>query len=409
MRNTFTLPKNNVPEWDGWRGLAIACVLIGHFMGTSFIKEDRLGVDIFFVLSGMLMARLLFEKRVDLKTFYVRRFSRVFPALLVFVVVTYLVASLAGWQYSFSEIFANLTFIRTYFPVDPHIWSGEVPVKNLWSLNVEEHAYVVMSLMTLVFINNRNAAALLFAIGLTSIGISLYYFSTQDNNGALFLIRTECAIGFVAISAAYRLAHQNWIPKVAPWWPVLALVFSALAYLDVVPFWVSIVFPPFLLAFAINHIQDSTPLFKKLLSSRVLRYLGLWSFSIYLWQQPMYEYRWALPGPDFGIPLIMSIFLGALSFAIIETPARLAINNWWAQRSKKDQEYLPDEELDKEIKQWLQNQKKRVKIARQNQTETDNTILKRLKKKKPVSEICNSLKRKRPLDDLANTIENPPS
>ena len=376
MRNIFTLPKNNVPEWDGWRGLAIACVLIGHFMGTGFIKEDRLGVDIFFVLSGMLMARLLFEKRVDLKTFYVRRFSRVFPALLVFVVITYLIASLVGWQFSFTEVVANLTFVRTYFPADPHIWSGEVPVKNLWSLNVEEHAYVVMSLMTLIFINNRNAATLLFAIGLTSIGISLYYSFTQDNNGADFLIRTECAIGFVAISAAYRLAHQNWFQNVSPWLPVLAVVASILTYLEDVPFWMSIVFPPLLLSFAINHIQDSLSIFKKVLSSKLLRYLGLWSFSIYLWQQPVYEYRWVLPGPDYGIPLIMSIVLGALSFSIIETPARSAINYWWSQREEKDYEHHSHEETDKEIKQWLENRKQQISISRQNQAGSDNTIIK---------------------------------
>ncbi len=372
----FALPKNNVPEWDGWRGLAIACVLVGHFMGTEFIKEDRLGVDIFFVLSGMLMARLLFEKRVDLKTFYLRRFSRVFPALLVFVCTTFFVASIAGWEFSGSEIFANLTFIRSYYPSEPHIWAGAVPVKNLWSLNVEEHAYVIMSLMTLIFINNRNAAALLFLIGISSIGISLYYHFTKDSGGLLYLLRTECAIGFVAISAAYRLAHQNWNLNINPWLPVLAVVVCALTYLKITPFWASIVFPPFLLAFAINHIQESTPLFRAILSNKLFRYLGLWSFSIYLWQQPLYEYKWAIPGPDYGIPLLMSIVLGALSFAIIETPARTAINNWWAkhektqtenQASSKDLEHLPYEEMDEEIKQWLKAQKQRLHLARQNQ------------------------------------------
>jgi peptidoglycan/LPS O-acetylase OafA/YrhL len=393
MKSMFTLPKNNVPEWDGWRGLAISCVLIGHFMGTDFIKEDRLGVDIFFVLSGMLMARLLFEKRVDLKTFYVRRFSRVFPALLVFVAVSFAVAKVAGWQFSSSEVIANLTFIRSYFPVEPHIWSGQVPVKNLWSLNVEEHAYVIMSLMTLIFINNRNAAALLFAIGLTSIGISLYYSFTQENNGSHFLLRTECAIGFVAMSAAYRLAHQNWDMKISPWVPVIALVASALTYLTAVPFWMSIVFPPLFLAFAINHIQDSLPLFKVLLSNKIFRYLGLWSFSIYLWQQPLYEYKWAIPGPEYGIPLIASIILGALSFVIIETPARTAINNWWAQRDKKDLDHLPYTEMDKEIKQWLHNQQQ-GSVVRQGQEGSNKTILRQGGNEKPIPDSSNTLSKK---------------
>ena len=334
FKKCLTLPENHMPLWDGWRGLAIACVLVGHFMGTSFIKEDRLGVDIFFVLSGMLMARLLFEKRVDLKTFYVRRFSRIFPALLVFVISSYFLASIVNWPFSLSEIVANLIFIRTYYPVDPHIWSGAVPVKNLWSLNVEEHAYVIMSLMALCIVNCRHAGILLLALGLASVGFSLYYFLTQNYNETYYLLRTECAISFVVISAAYRLLRQKWRPLINPWAPVIALVLAAICYLVVMPFWMSFVIPPFLLAFAINHLSEGLPLFQRLLSGKLLRMLGLWSYSIYLWQQPVYEYKWALPGPDYGLPLIISITLGALSFTIIEFPFRTAINEWWSQRGK---------------------------------------------------------------------------
>lgn len=327
------LPQNHIPLWDGWRGLAIVCVLVGHFMGTGFIKEERLGVDIFFVLSGMLMARILFEKRTDLKTFYVRRFSRIFPALLVFISLTYLFSSMVNWSFSVNEIVANLTFIRTYFPAIPHIWSGEVPVKNLWSLNVEEHAYVIMSLMTLVVVNTRNAVFILFFTGIASVAFSIYYFQTQDYNETYYLLRTECAIGFVTLSSAYRLARQRWHVKVNPWAPLGALILATLSYLTVLPFWMSFVFPPFLLAFSVNHLSDSVLFFQTLLATTSFRIAGLWSYSIYLWQQPVYEYKYAIPGPDFAMPLIASIIMGALSFTLIEAPCRAFINNWWSRRS----------------------------------------------------------------------------
>ena len=335
LRNSFSLPESNLPLWDGWRGLAILAVLIGHFGNTEFIKEDRLGVDIFFVLSGMLMARLLFEKRTDLKTFYIRRFSRIFPALLVFVLCMFGGATVVGWHYTATEVIANLIFIRTYFPADPHIWSGEIPVKNLWSLNVEEHAYVIMSLMTLLAVSTLTTARLMFAIALTSVAIGLYYNATQVYTETWFLLRTEAALSFIMVSAAYRLFLHNRPVTVPGWAPVLALLLAACCYLVALPFWMSFVFPPFLLAFSVNHLQDAFSLFQSLLSNRVIRLFGLWSYSIYLWQQPMFEYKWAVPGPDFALPVVATVLAGLLSHAFIESPARSAINNWWARRSEE--------------------------------------------------------------------------
>ncbi|TIU24619.1 MAG: acyltransferase, partial [Mesorhizobium sp.] len=70
---------------DGWRGLSIALVLIGHFFPVPGINLGVLGVEFFFVLSGRLMGEILFIERFPLKKFFKRRFSRIYPALLVFV------------------------------------------------------------------------------------------------------------------------------------------------------------------------------------------------------------------------------------------------------------------------------------------------------------------------------------
>ena len=78
---------------DGWRGLAVLLVFVGHFITTWGVNYGRLGVELFFVLSGRLMAEILFERELDLGKFYWRRFSRVFPALLVFATVIYFAAA----------------------------------------------------------------------------------------------------------------------------------------------------------------------------------------------------------------------------------------------------------------------------------------------------------------------------
>ncbi|HBR96482.1 MAG TPA: hypothetical protein DD979_03775 [Gammaproteobacteria bacterium] len=334
LKHSFQLPESNLPLWDGWRGLAILCVLIGHFGNTGFIKEDRLGVDIFFVLSGMLMARILFEKRTPLSTFYVRRFSRIFPALLVFVATMFSGATLVGWQFSSLEVITNLTFLRTYIPADPHIWSGNVPVKNLWSLNVEEHAYVLMSVLTLILVSTVKVSRVLLGIAVASLAISVYYELTQDYEQTYFLLRTESAICFIMFSAGYRLFVRDYGVVVHPFLPVLALLLAMSCYLVALPFWMSFVFPPVLLAFAINHIAATPEWFRCVLASRPLRLLGLWSYSIYLWQQPLFEYKWALPGPDFALPLGMAVVVGILSHALIEAPARQFINQRWARRTR---------------------------------------------------------------------------
>ena len=74
---------------DNWRGWAIIFVLLGHFTSLPGVNFGRFGVDLFFVLSGRLMADLLFLKRIELPTFFYRRFSRVLPVSLLFVLIAW--------------------------------------------------------------------------------------------------------------------------------------------------------------------------------------------------------------------------------------------------------------------------------------------------------------------------------
>ena len=81
---------------DGWRGLAIFLVLQGHFFAIQGWHSGRMGVDIFFCLSGLLMSRILFQRRVPLTTFYKRRISRIIPAFLLFLLIVFGIAALIG-------------------------------------------------------------------------------------------------------------------------------------------------------------------------------------------------------------------------------------------------------------------------------------------------------------------------
>lgn len=66
---------------DGWRGLALVLLLAGHFFPNRWINLGRLGVELYFALSGLLIGEILLVKRTSLSVFYWRRVSRVFPSL----------------------------------------------------------------------------------------------------------------------------------------------------------------------------------------------------------------------------------------------------------------------------------------------------------------------------------------
>ena len=75
--------------------------------------------------------------------------------------------------------------------------------------------------------------------------------------------------------------------------------------------------------------------------------MGLWSFSIYLWQQPFYEYAWAVPGGK-SVAVFLAIGTGILSYHFLENPTRKWINNRWTNNIQKDKQSLAYGPLAKE-------------------------------------------------------------
>ena len=132
---------------DGWRGMAIICLLIGHFYPIPGINLGRVGVNLFFVLSGLLMAQLLFVRATPLRLFYKRRISRIAPAFYALLTVIVCVAAVAGTRINWSEVAMAALFVNNYFPGE--VGHPTMPFGHVWSLSVEEHAYILLSLIAL--------------------------------------------------------------------------------------------------------------------------------------------------------------------------------------------------------------------------------------------------------------------
>lgn len=316
---------------DGWRGAAIILVLLEHFGGLS---TGRLGVDVFFVLSGLLISRILFEDRMPLRAFYQRRIARIFPVFYLYVFTT----TLAGLWFlptvDWRSVISAALFLRSYFP-DVHIWNDPLAFGNLWSLNVEEHAYVLLSALALLAATKGERMARWALTCLTALPIFLVVlFKVIGDPGTTpFELRTEGAIFPLLASATLFVWQMHLRLQVPQWFASLTLLCTAgaalLAISDVAVGGTLIkqLVLPLLLAISVNVLSAMPHWVRSCLSIRPLTYLGLCSYSIYLWHYPFFYLEnhgyWPY-GRAAGFAAAMTVSL--LSFYCFERPMRHWIN-----------------------------------------------------------------------------------
>ncbi|MFN0085075.1 MAG: acyltransferase family protein [Blastocatellia bacterium] len=325
INQPIDIPKH-VPYLDGWRGLAILLVLCEHFIGSGSFELGEMGVDTFFVLSGMLMSNILFVKRSSLGNFYKRRISRIFPALLTFLFVVYLTDFAITRHFDWREALSTASFIRTYYPSSPALWDLPLPLGHLWSLNIEEHAYILMSLITTILLVRKREWLVLVSLGLLSIFIYLAYYHFPSIAPHNFELRTEAKASFIMMSAGYFLIKGRLARYVNPWHVLIASASVAFCYITGEGAW-RYILAPMLLAFIVNHLAQSPDLMRRILTWKPLRKLGTWSYSIYLWQQPFYQYK---RHHHLGSTIVLlAVLTGISSFYLIEDPMRAWLNSKW--------------------------------------------------------------------------------
>jgi peptidoglycan/LPS O-acetylase OafA/YrhL len=149
----------HVPGLDGLRGLAVLGVLLFHH--EALLRGGFLGVDLFFVLSGYLITQLLLAEfqgagRIDLRAFWVRRFRRLMPAVLVLVPVVTVLVSLRGNALTRSmlrgEALGTLLYTANWHAVFERrsyweLFAAPSPLEHTWSLSIEEQFYVAWPLL----------------------------------------------------------------------------------------------------------------------------------------------------------------------------------------------------------------------------------------------------------------------
>jgi peptidoglycan/LPS O-acetylase OafA/YrhL len=315
----------HLPWLDGWRGLAILLVLVGHF--TPF-KTGSIGVELFFVLSGRLMAEILIVRRQPLGMFLHRRLSRILPALFAYVaIVCALGYASMGPEQARSlglSAAAALLFVQNYMPTALTLGAFE----HCWSLAVEEHSYLILGCVALLTARDEGKAmriaALLAALAIANGAFQAWGVARPWE----IFVRTDVRAASIFLSFALHLYMRSGVPwkgkAFAPFVSPAALMTGLALCLSPLPESLRFSVGTLLLAVALQGLDGAAPRFRRLFEEPALRWLGLLSFSLYLWQQPFYLAHNA--GGSVALTLPFALLCAALSFYGVERPARRWLN-----------------------------------------------------------------------------------
>ncbi len=358
IRNTSTHLKraphlnDNIyrPELDGLRALALLSVMAYH--ADLGLPNGFLGVDIFFVLSGYLITRRLLrslrEGPLDIKEFYLNRARRLLPMLFVVMSVSALFgylwmtpAQLRDLSQSFlaaSLSLSNLLFWHEsgYFQPD----SAIKPLLHTWSLAIEEQFYLALPLLLWIIwrgdrqrgyrdqevvFSRRRRRALMVCIVVWGISLATcewsWRYAPSFNYYSPFTRAWELLTGVVVAlwradsSVDQRSKMTN--PVVSALLSVVglsAILLSILASPHLAPHPSVYTLIPVLGVALTIHCTRVDHSVSRLLSRPILVWLGLISYSAYLWHQPLL----ALARIDrYGIPLELSHRVGLIGFALL--------------------------------------------------------------------------------------------
>lgn len=322
---------------DGWRGLAVSLVLIGHFIPLPGSQIARLGVEFFFLLSGRLMAEILIYNVSPLPRFYWRRITRVLPALFVFVIVVALIAATTGiFGPSTTEYISVLTFwsnyLFTFFPREPVLG-------HTWSLAIEEHSYILLGI--LAFLLARSAKASLYATGAVILfGFARGIWLTWGEGMGFYEVYWRTDVRAASLFCGYfgYIWYREYGHKVIDRLALAAPRVIALFGLGILIQFVSVVPDPIkytlgtvmtgilMLAMEKRAQTQRDHVITQGFEHAWLIWMGKISYSVYLYQQVFHAIKADLSvfyAPLFLVPAVVA---GYLSWKWVEVPARKSLN-----------------------------------------------------------------------------------
>jgi peptidoglycan/LPS O-acetylase OafA/YrhL len=291
---------NYIKQLDSLRAIAVILVIITHW----FPETDKLniytsvfnGVDIFFVLSGFLITRILLENRNKagkegasrisvIKNFYYRRFLRIFPIYYLTILLLYVAAPITGSDIR-NSFFYFLTYTSNYYFFNRQDWDGML--SHFWSLSVEEQFYLIWPWLML-FLKKKFLLPLILTSIFLGIAAQLYLMDVMFGD-----ILTFCCFdgfGLGALVAWVLLFRRSLLKKSYSISLVLAFVGFILQVVRVASQGNTILLPSRTLTsfvticviiYIIINREGKSLFFYSILSNRALIFIGKISYSVYL-------------------------------------------------------------------------------------------------------------------------------
>ncbi|HVY98372.1 MAG TPA: acyltransferase family protein [Dongiaceae bacterium] len=332
---------------DGLRAMAVVPVIIlhaglGSIYGYHLATGGYVGVDVFFVISGFLISRIIYNDidrgRYSFVDFYTRRIKRIFPALFVvyaFCLLASAMFSVAGEaaEVRTSTLYSIFSVANIYFSTqagyfDSAMWSN--PLLHMWSLSVEEQFYVLFPIIIYCVrhLSKSRRLIVLSVLTVVSLAYSQILTTTNPDVGYYSILSRawELSIGSI-LSILPNPNLSRVVREALGWLGVGGIVFAVTGYDNITPFPGLAALVPCLGAAAIIYAGAAGPTFLgSLLSFAPIRFTGLISYSLYLWHWPILVfYRLNFSGKKdlYLVAVLCLLFLiSALSWRFVEQPFR---------------------------------------------------------------------------------------
>jgi peptidoglycan/LPS O-acetylase OafA/YrhL len=331
------------PDIDGLRAIAVLAVVFYH-TGFKVISGGYVGVDVFFVISGYLITTIIVREIIagqfSIAGFYERRMRRILPAVVTTVAVCLIVGYFLFESKDFdnlarSSIANNLFLANIFFYWQTGYFDASAELKPLlhtWSLSIEEQYYVVTPLLLMAVGRFFKQKFLLFVVPIFAISFAACVIGMASNPSAVFyLLPTrawELLIGSIlAIAVLPRLSSEIAMQSLSVL-GALMLFFSIFAFNDETVFpGAAAAIPTFGTAILIYTGRAGTTPINRVLSIKPVIFVGLISYSLYLWHWPIIVFTRYLKASDLelveNVLLLIPIFvISILSWRYIETPFR---------------------------------------------------------------------------------------
>jgi peptidoglycan/LPS O-acetylase OafA/YrhL len=364
-----SISNTHIPAIDGLRALAVVAVVLYH-LGINWIPGGFLGVDLFFVISGYVITRLILDSiesanGLDIREFYAARARRLFPGLLVMIIVTCVVMALFAPD-SIRRFISDLPFVlsgtnnwhlvalhQDYFQA-----IGRPPLlQHTWSLAVEFQFYLIWPIILLIVWRRfgkrvvRRAALLIATFSGTALflfslqadnatagRISHIYFGTDTHSLGLFL-GSALAVSWIPRNLTKEISQraQDFIDGIGVFGFIgLLCIFLFIEEANATLYQIAFPLAGIFGCATIVSLVHPASRFSPILSNRIFLWVGQRSYGIYLWHWVVFQVT--RPGADLTGSLfalnvarvLLVLILADISLRAIEIPIRRGVvQNWF--------------------------------------------------------------------------------